>query len=129
MIRENLKAVIDRSGLFVKEVAAKSNVKKRTIDKWVGSEQTEPKVIDFYKVCVVLQTTMEEIVDGEAGADYVRKVVRNDPKIIQVPDRLSSIVENLLFLDENELIGICANVEALVKAKKGSGTGTDALPG
>jgi transcriptional regulator with XRE-family HTH domain len=129
MIRENLKAAIDKSGLFVKEVAAKSNVKKRTIDKWVGSEETEPKVIDLYKVCVVLQTTMEEIVDGKAGAEYVRKVVRNDPRAIQVPDRLFPIVENLLFLDENELRGIRANVEALADAKKGSGIGTSGLPG
>jgi transcriptional regulator with XRE-family HTH domain len=129
MIRENLKAAIDKSGLFVKEVAAKSNVKKRTIDKWVGSEETEPKVIDLYKVCVVLQTTMEEIVDGKAGAEHVRKVIRNDLRAVQVPDRLFSIVENLLVLDENELRGIRANVEALAEAKKGKGTGMDGLPG
>jgi transcriptional regulator with XRE-family HTH domain len=125
MIRENLKAAIARSNLFIKEVAAKSGVKKRTIDKWVGSEETEPRVVDLYKVCVTLRTTMEEVVDGETGAEYVRTVVRNDPKAIQVPDRLFSIVEDLLLLDEKELIGIRANVEALAEAKKGKDTGTD----
>jgi hypothetical protein len=52
-------------------------------------------------------------------------VVRNDP----LPDRLSSIVEDLLLLDENELIGIRANVEALAEAKKGKATGTNSLQG
>jgi transcriptional regulator with XRE-family HTH domain len=119
MIRENLKAAIARSGLFVKEVAAKSGVKKRTIDKWTGAEKTEPKVIDLYKICVVLQTSMEEVVDGEAGAEFVHKIVKNDPRAIQVPDRIYSIVEDLLFLDESELRGIRANVEALAAPKKG----------
>jgi hypothetical protein len=76
-----------------------------------------------------LNISIEELVDGELGAEYVRKVVKNDPRAIRVPDRLSSIVEDLLFLDENELIGIRANVEALAKAKKGKDTETNALPG
>jgi hypothetical protein len=50
-------------------------------------------------------------------------VVRNDPGAIQVPDRLFPIVEDLLLLDENELRGIRANVEALAEAKKEKGAG------
>jgi hypothetical protein len=59
----------------------------------------------------------------------VRKIVRNDPRAIQVPDRLSSIVEDLLLLEEKELIGIRANVEALAEAKRGQSTGTEGLVG
>jgi transcriptional regulator with XRE-family HTH domain len=118
MVRNNLKNAIIKSELFVKEIAAKSGVKKRTIDKWLSAEETEPKVNDLYKVCVVLKTTMEEIVDGESGTEYVCKIIKNDPKAIQVPDRLQSIVDALILLDDNELIGIQANAKALAENKR-----------
>jgi hypothetical protein len=91
--------------------------------------KSDPGASIAYRLAHSVNKTIEELIDGEAGAEYVRRVVRNDPRAIQVPDRLYSIVENLLFLDENELIGIQANVEALAKAKKGTGTGTNGLPG
>jgi transcriptional regulator with XRE-family HTH domain len=132
MLRDNLKAAIAKSGMIVKEIAAKSGVKKRTIDKWVGASETEPKVNDLYKVCKVLVTTIEGLVDGEAGAEYVRGIVRNDPMAIQVPDRIYPIVEGLLLLDDKELNAIRASVEVLSEVKKGTpaktpleATGTD----
>jgi DNA-binding XRE family transcriptional regulator len=91
--------------------------------------KNSPSVDNAFAIAKVLGATIEELVDGEVGVEYVRKVVRNDPRAIQVPDRLSSIVEDLLFLDENELRGIRANVEALAAPKKGKGTGTSGLLG
>ena len=132
MLRDNLKTAISNSGMIVKEIAAKSGVNKRTIDKWVGASGTEPKVNDLYKVCKVLVTTMEWLVDGDAGANYIRKIIRNDPKAIQVPDRISPIVECLLLLEDKELRSIRANVEELTADKRGTSarmpleaTGTD----
>jgi DNA-binding XRE family transcriptional regulator len=87
--------------------------------------KSDPGISTAYRLAQCVNKTIEELFDGEAGAEYVRKVVRNDSRAIQVPDRISSIVEDLLLLDENELIGIRANVEALAKAKKGKATGTD----
>jgi transcriptional regulator with XRE-family HTH domain len=129
MIRENLKAAITKSGLFVKEVAAKSGVKKRTIDKWVGSEETEPKVIDLYKACVVLQTTMEEVVDGDSGEQYLRGYIREKGWGFSPPERIADIVQGLSLLDDNELDMIRGAVVSAVARKKGTGTGTNALPG
>jgi hypothetical protein len=103
MIRENLKAAITKSGLFVKEVSAKSGVKKRTIDKWVGSEEIEPKVIDLYKVCVVLRTTMEEMVDGEAGIEYIRQIVRKEGWVFSPPERIANLVEAADKLSDEQL--------------------------
>jgi transcriptional regulator with XRE-family HTH domain len=123
MFKEQFKVAIKKSKLFVKEIAAKSGVKKRTIDKWVGG--TEPKVNDFYKVCKILSVTMEQIVDGKAGEDYVRKIVRNNPNDIQVPDRIYSLVKDILLLDDKELKGIRANVEALTEDKKKRATDMD----
>jgi len=60
-----LKTAIKNSGMIVKEIAAKAGVSKRTIDKWVGAEETEPKVNDLYKVCQILGITVEYLVTGE----------------------------------------------------------------
>jgi transcriptional regulator with XRE-family HTH domain len=69
MLRENLKIAISNSGMIVREIAVKSGVKKRTIDKWVGAEATEPKVNDLYKVCQILGITIEWAVAGESGGN------------------------------------------------------------
>jgi hypothetical protein len=91
--------------------------------------KSDPGVSTACRLAYSVNKTVEELVDGEAGAEYVRKVARNDPKAIQVPDRIFPIVEDLLLLDEKELIGIRANVAALAEAKKGKATGTDGLLG
>ena len=49
-----------------------------------------------------------------------KKIAKNDPRGIQVPDRIAPIVQSLLLLDDKELVGIRANVEALVANKKGT---------
>jgi SOS-response transcriptional repressor LexA/transcriptional regulator with XRE-family HTH domain len=67
-IRENLKSRIALKGFTVKELAELSGVNKRTIDKWVGAAETEPRVRDFYAVCGALGVSMESVVDGKDGA-------------------------------------------------------------
>jgi hypothetical protein len=91
--------------------------------------KSDPGASTAYRLARSVHKTIEELVDGETGVEYVHKVIRNDPRAIQVPDRLSSIVENLLFLDENELKGVGAMVETLADAKKGKSIGTSGLPG
>ena len=113
MLRDNLRAAIHNSGMLVKEIALESGVNKRTIDKWIGVSATEPKVYDLYKVCKILMTTVEWLVDGETGAEHIRRIVRNDPKAIQAPDRIIPIVENLLLLNDKELKGIRALIEEM----------------
>jgi transcriptional regulator with XRE-family HTH domain len=125
MLRNNLKTAIGNSGLIVKEIAHKSKVNKRTIDKWVGASETEPKVKDLYKVCIVLNVTMEEIVAGKKGSEFVKKVIKNDPSAIQVPERIFPIVERLLLLDARDLGVVWASVEALSSDKKGQLSRTD----
>ena len=119
MLRDNLKDAIRKSGKIVKEIATLSEVNKRTIDKWIGAGATEPKVNDLYKVCRVLETTMEWLIDGEDGSEYLREIIRNDPENIQVPDKYLPIMKNLLKLSDTELDGIRACVEVLAAAKSG----------
>ena len=103
MIRNNLRSAVSKSGLIIKDIASKSGVKKRTIDKWLGKEGTEPKAIDLYKVCVALGVSMEEIVDGEQGIAYLRLLIEKEQQTWKQHGRISSIVKILEKLDEPTL--------------------------
>jgi hypothetical protein len=125
---DNVRNRLNVFGKTQKWLANESKVGKTVINSGI-SRLSSPTVDNAYSISKVLNTTIEELVDGEAGAEYVRGIVRNDPKAIQVPDRLSSIVKDLLFLDEKELIGIRANVEALANIKRGKAATTDDFAG
>ena len=116
-VRSKIKHIKDGQ----KWLAEKSGVGRTAINSGI-SRLSSPSVDNAYFIAQALGTTMEELVDGEIGAEYVRKVVRNDPKAIQVPDRIYGIVESLLLLDENELAGLRANAEVLARNKKGNPT-------
>jgi transcriptional regulator with XRE-family HTH domain len=83
MLRDNLKSAISKSGFYVKELAAISGVNKRTIDKRIGLEATEPKVYDLFKVCKVLGITIEWTVDGEAGLVYVHRIMSKEGRFVE----------------------------------------------
>jgi hypothetical protein len=91
----------------------------RIVQSWMAKNAYLPNVEGGYAIARALGTTVEELVDGPAGAEYVLSVVRNIPRAVQVPDRLFSIVENLMVLDEKELVGIRASAKALAEAKEG----------
>lgn len=103
MIRNNLKAAVTKSGLIVKEIAFESGVNKRTIDKWLGKEETEPKVIDLYKVCVTLGVTLEEIIDGENGVFYIRSLIEKKGILRKQAEQIQPIVKILEGLDDTTL--------------------------
>ena len=115
MIRTGLKAAIGKSGLIVKELAAMSGVNKRTLDKWIGSAETEPRTKDLYKVCVTLGITMEEIVNGEEGLAYTHSLVAREGKLWEAPERLRSIVKTLETLDKPTLQTVEKMVSGLKK--------------
>ncbi|MDR0476237.1 MAG: XRE family transcriptional regulator [Treponema sp.] len=81
MLRENLRAAINSSGMIVKEIAEKSGVKKRTIDKWVGAEATEPKVNDLYRVCQTIGITIEWAVSGNEKGGFYQEIIAIAHKI------------------------------------------------
>ena len=116
-VRSKIKHIKDDQ----KWLAEKSGVGHTVINSGI-SHLSSPSVDNACFIAQALGTTMEELVDGEIGAEYVGKVVRNDPKAIQVPDRIYDIVESLILLDENELAGLRANAEVLARNKKGNST-------
>lgn len=93
---------------------------------------SSPSVDLAYQLAKAVGYTIEELVAGEAGAEYVQRTMRNDPRTIQVPDRIYPIVEGLLVLNDRDLSGLLAHVQTLARDKKGipsritgEATGTD----
>ena len=128
---ENIRIHLNNLNETQKWLSLKSGVGHTVINSGIA-RTSSPSADNAYAIACALHVSIEELIDGEAGAEYVREVVMNDPKAVQVPDRIRTIVDGLLILDEKELVGIRANVGALVEAKKGKGllkTGTDDLRG
>jgi hypothetical protein len=94
-------------------VSASIEVPFGTFRKWM-TRKTYPDAHEITRLAVLLKTTVEELVDGEAGVEYVRRVVH--PKL---PSRIAAIVEDLMLLDDNELDIIQAATHTAAETKKG----------
>jgi hypothetical protein len=93
------------------------------------TKKTSPSVDIAYRCAKVLKTTVEELVDGEAGEQYLRGYIQEKGWEFSPPEHISDIVQGLSLLDDNELDMIRGAVAAVVDRKKGTGTGTNGLPG
>jgi DNA-binding XRE family transcriptional regulator len=65
--------------------------------------QTSPSVDIAYRCAKVLQTTVEELVDGEAGVQYLREYIREAGWTFAPPERLADIVNALKDLSDHDL--------------------------
>jgi transcriptional regulator with XRE-family HTH domain len=113
-----LRAAILQSGKIVKEIARDASLNKRTIDKWIGSSPTSPNVQDAVAIARNLTTTVEYLVDGEEGSEYVRKLVANEGGAYRPPSRIAPIVEDLSILTDSQVDDCRTIVHALASARK-----------
>jgi transcriptional regulator with XRE-family HTH domain len=109
------KAIISECGLT-------SNAFSRGLER-----KSDPGVSTAYRLAKSFKKTIEELLDGEAGAEYVRQLASKEGWGFTPPKRIADIVEGLSLLDDNELGMIRGAVMSAVDHKKG--TGTDGLPG
>jgi len=63
--RENLKSQLEYSGMLVKELAARSGVKKKTIDSYLGTNSSTPSVENAVSIAKALGVSVEFLVTGE----------------------------------------------------------------
>ena len=114
----NLDSIRKRVGKERKSIENECNLPNNAFTQGIR-RSSSPSVDLAYKLAKTVEASVEELVDNETGSEYIRKLVKNDPMAIRVPDRIQSIVFDLLLLNENELIGIRANIAALAESKKG----------
>jgi len=66
--RENLKSQLEYSGMLVKELAALSGVKKKTIDSYLGIRNYTPSVDAAVSIARALGVSVEYLVNGKDSA-------------------------------------------------------------
>jgi len=62
--RENLKSQLEYSGMLIKELAAKSGVKSKTIDSYLGNRGHTPSVEAAVSIAKALGVSVEYLVTG-----------------------------------------------------------------
>ena len=62
--KENLRSQLDYSGMLVKELAACSGVKKKTIDSYLGNRDYTPSVEAAISIAKALGVSVEYLVTG-----------------------------------------------------------------
>jgi transcriptional regulator with XRE-family HTH domain len=89
--RENLKSQLEYSGMLVKELAARSGVKKKTIDSYLGTYSCSPSVGIAVSIAKALGVSVESLVTGEdIIKDRPISSLHSDiQEIISISERLS----------------------------------------
>jgi len=63
--KENLRSELDYSGMLVKELAAKSGVKKHSLDRYLDSRRQLPNIETGVKIARALGVSVEYLVANE----------------------------------------------------------------
>ena len=63
--KENLRSELQYSGMLVKELAARSGVKKHSLDRYLDSRRQLPSVETGVKIAKALGVSVEYLVTGE----------------------------------------------------------------
>jgi hypothetical protein len=62
-----------------------------------------PRADETFKIAKAMAITVEELIEGEGGADYVRRWAKNDGKVYEPPERISDIVASVSGLTDRDL--------------------------
>lgn len=95
-----------------KELAGAAGVTVSAISMW-KTRKNYPTADVALRVAKALETTVEYLVEGEAGAEYVRSVVAREGKLYRPPQRIAAIVDALGRLDGGKLETVRTMVVAL----------------
>ena len=82
--RENLKSQLVYSGMLIKELAASSGVKKKTIESYLGNTGYTPSVENAVRIAKALGVSVEYLV---TGSDAVK-----DIPISSLPAEIQEII-------------------------------------
>jgi hypothetical protein len=68
-----------------------------------------------------MRTTVEELIDGEAGEQYLREYIQEKGWGFSPPKRIADIVEAVQRLSDDELAPIRGGIKAILDKKEASG--------
>jgi transcriptional regulator with XRE-family HTH domain len=97
--------VFTRLGRFERSqkwLSEASGVGKTVINSGIA-RKSSPTVDHAYAIAKVFDVSIEELLDGENGAEYVRQWARKEGRIYSPPDRVADIVSSLNGLNDRDL--------------------------
>jgi len=80
--KENLKSELTYSGIQVKELSAKTGIKKHTLDNYLNTHNSLPNAESAVKIAHALGVSVEYLITGREGK--IRKIQPPLPLDIQV---------------------------------------------
>jgi transcriptional regulator with XRE-family HTH domain len=98
----NINEIRKNRGLSYDELANKAKINPRTLEKWISGKFI-PRVDEAYAIAYVLGVTVEYLVAGEKGTNYVMEWAKKYRPHELDPDRLKSIIDDLQKLDDTML--------------------------
>jgi len=110
---KNVSIYLEKTKMKPNQLAELSGIPLSTICSALEKKISNPRVNTAYQIAKGLNVSIEELYAGGEGAEFIRKLVKDDPRAIRVPERIQSIVECLPYLSNKELRGILAQVTEL----------------
>ena len=92
--RENLKSQLQYSNMLVKELAALSGVKKKTIDSYLGTKTYKPSVDVAFSLAKALGVSVEYLVTGDVHI--------KDRSFSSLPKDIQELVSITKYLNEKD---------------------------
>jgi len=89
--KENLKSELIYSGILVKELAAKTGIKKHTLDNYLNTHKSIPNAVSAVKIAQALGVSVEYLVTGmDASEQKPRLMLAPDiTHLVQIAEKLS----------------------------------------
>jgi ribosome-binding protein aMBF1 (putative translation factor) len=117
---ENVFIHINEPGKSQKWLANVSNVGKTVINSGIA-RKSSPSVDYAYAIAKALCVTVEELVDGDAGEQYLRGYIREKGWGFSPPGRIADIVEAVQGLSDEDLVPVRGVIKAMLDKKEASG--------
>jgi hypothetical protein len=94
--------------------------------------KSDPGVSTAYRLAKTVDKTIEELVDSEKGAEYVRRWARKEGGLWEPPPRVAGVMAILNGLDDDELAVVVGAMRGVVQGledtkrgdRKAAGTST-----
>jgi hypothetical protein len=82
---------------------------------------SSPTVDNVYVISRVLNISIEKLVNGETGEQYLREYAREKSRTFSPPERIADIVGALQELSDDELVPIRGAIRAILDKKEAQG--------
>jgi transcriptional regulator with XRE-family HTH domain len=92
-------------------------------------KQTSPSVDIAYRCAKALEITIEEIIDGETGEQYIREYVRRKGWQFSPPERIADIVEAAEKLSDEQLDYVMGLITTMLEKQGDSGASPESKSG